>query len=85
MTDIQNPAADGTAGGAPKDVPGQNTFRITQRRRLAQAASSKPRRPIAPSVWSTFRAHLARDHQCLPPDSPRIKPTLPELRLREPA
>ena len=53
--------------------------------RRQQAATAKPRRRISSEVWGTFRALLARDHQCLPPDSSRIKPTLPELRLREPA
>jgi hypothetical protein len=85
VTDIQNPAADGTAGGAPKNVPGQNTFRIPQPRRPKQAASSKPRRRIRPELWGTLRAAIAREYQCLPPDSPRVLPTLPRLRWLEPA
>jgi hypothetical protein len=83
MTQTQNPSADGAARGAPNGVPG-HTFRIPQPRRPKQAAISKSRRPLAPSVWSTVRAHIAREWQCLPPDSPRLKPTLPKL-LREPA
>jgi hypothetical protein len=54
-------------------------------RRPAQAAVAKPRRHISPAVWSTVRAHIAREHQCLPLDSPRVRPTLPKLRLPEPA
>jgi hypothetical protein len=53
--------------------------------RCKQAATAKPRRRLAPSVWSAVRAYLAREHQRLPPDSPRVRPTLPRLRLREPA
>jgi hypothetical protein len=85
MTQMQNPGAGGAARGAPNGVPGQNAFRIPQPRRPKQAASSKPRRRIRPAVWSTVRAHIAREHQCLPPDSPRVRPTLAKLRLREPA
>jgi hypothetical protein len=85
MTQTQNPSADGAARGAPNGVPGQNAFGITQRPRRKQAATAKPRRRIASSVWSTVNAHIAREWQCLPPDSPRVRPTLPKLRLREPA
>jgi hypothetical protein len=51
-------------------------------RRPAQAAAAaKPRRRIRPEMWGTLRAALAREHQSLPADSPRLKPTLPQLRL----
>jgi hypothetical protein len=50
-------------------------------RRPAQAAAAKRRRRISPERWSTVRAHIAREHQALPPDSPRIKPSLPRLKL----
>ena len=52
-------------------------------RRPAQAASSKPRRRISPAVWSTVRAHLAREYSGLLADSPRRKPSLPRLRCLE--
>jgi hypothetical protein len=48
-------------------------------------AVSKPRRHIPPSVWSTVRARIGREREFLPPDSPRLKPTLARLRLLEPA
>jgi hypothetical protein len=54
-------------------------------RRPKQAAGSKPRRHISPSVWSTVRARIAREHESLLESSPRRRPTLPKLRLREPA
>lgn len=49
-------------------------------RRPAQAAS-KRRRRIAPEMWGTLRAAQVREYQSLPPDSPRVRPTLPRLRL----
>jgi hypothetical protein len=52
---------------------------------LKLIATAKPRRRISPAVWSTVRARIAREAQSLPPDSPRLKPTLARLRLREPA
>jgi hypothetical protein len=79
--------ADGTASAAPKGVPGQNTFGITQRQRRKQA-TSKPRRSIRPETWSSLNAAIVRQHQALAaiaPDSPRVRPTLPKLQLREPA
>jgi hypothetical protein len=80
MTETQNPGAAGTATGVPNGVPGQNSFGITRRQRRKQAAAAKPRRRISPAVWSTVRAHIAREHQGLPADSPRLKPTLPRVR-----
>jgi hypothetical protein len=79
--------ADGTAAAAPKSIPGQNTFRITQRYRPAQAGSSSPqrRRRIIREMWGTSRAVQAHELQSLPPGSPRVRPTLAKLRLREPA
>jgi hypothetical protein len=53
-------------------------------RRPAQAATAKPRRPISAEAWSVLRAAIARQHQSLPLDSPRVRPVLPKLRLREP-
>jgi hypothetical protein len=85
MTQTQNPGAGGAARGAPNGIPGQNTFRIPQPRRPKQAASSKPRRRISAAVWSTVRAHIDREYQGMPPDSPRVRPTMPKLQLREPA
>jgi hypothetical protein len=82
MIKAESRLADGAAKAAPKSVPGQNISRIPQRHRPAQAAS-KPRRRIAPTFWSAVNAHLARERQGLPPDSPRVRPTLPKLRLRE--
>jgi len=46
MTETQNPAADGTASGAPKTVPDQNALGISRPRRRAQAATAKPK-PIS--------------------------------------
>jgi hypothetical protein len=54
-------------------------------RRPAQAASSKPRRRIRSETWSSISAAIVRQHQALPPNSPRLKPTLPRLRWLEPA
>ena len=85
MIKAESRLADGAATAAPKSVPGQNVSRITRRPRPAQAAASKPRRRIAPSVWSTVNAHLARERQGLPPNSPRVRPSLPRLRWLEPA
>jgi hypothetical protein len=53
--------------------------------RRKRAASGKPRRRIRPEVGGSLRAAIAKKHQALLPNSPRIKPTLPKLRLREPA
>ena len=53
--------------------------------RPAQASAAQPRRRISPSVWSTVRARIAREHDALPDDSPRVRPTLPRLRWLEPA
>jgi hypothetical protein len=85
MTKAESRLADGTASAAPKDVPGQNTFEITRRQRRKQAATAKPRRPIRPETWSSLRAAIVRQHQALPPGSPRVRPTLPRLRWLEPA
>jgi hypothetical protein len=85
VTETQNPGADGAARGAPNGVPGQNSFWIPRPRQPLQAAIAKPRRRISPSVWGTVRARIAREHESLPPDSPRVRPTLPKLQLREPA
>ena len=53
-------------------------------RRPAQAAAgSKPRRRIRPEAWSSLNAAIVRQHQALPADSPRIKPSLPRLRWLE--
>jgi hypothetical protein len=56
-------------------------------RRPAQAATAKPRRRgrISPEMWGTLRAAQACEYQSLPSDSPRLKPTLPRLRLLEQA
>lgn len=51
-------------------------------RRSAQATKRRRRR-ISEEVWGTFLAHLAREHQGLPPDSLRVRPTLPRLRCLE--
>ena len=85
MLKAESRLADGTAAAAPKSVPGQNTFRITQRQRCKQAATAKPRRRISPERWGSLRAALVKEHAALPPDSPRKRPTLAKLRLREPA
>jgi len=83
MIEMQNPAADGTASGAPNSVPGQHAFGITQLPRRKQAAAGKPRRRIRPEAWSSINAAIVRQHQGLPPDSPRVRPTLPRLRWLE--
>jgi hypothetical protein len=85
MTKAESRLADGTAKAAPKSVLGQNAFRISRPRRPAQAAASKPRRRIRPETWSSISAAIVRQHQALPADSPRIKPSLPRLRWLEPA
>jgi hypothetical protein len=85
MSQTQNPSADGAARGAPKDVPDQNDFGVPQRRRPAQAATAKPRRRIRSETWSSISAAIVRQHQALPSNSPRLKPTLPRLRWLEPA
>jgi hypothetical protein len=57
-------------------------------RRPKQATSSKLRRRIRPETWSSINAAISRQHQTLAavaPDSPGVRPTLPKLRLREPA
>jgi hypothetical protein len=36
-------------------------------------------------MWGTLRAAQACEYQSLPSDSPRLKPTLPRLRLLEQA
>jgi hypothetical protein len=82
MTQTRNPGAVGTATGIPNGVRCRaNSLRIPQPRRPKQAASSQPRRRISPAVWSTVRARIAREAQSLPPDSPRVRPTLPTLKL----
>jgi hypothetical protein len=52
--------------------------------RSTAQAMKRRRQRISEEVWGTFRAHLAREHQGLPPDSPRVRPTLPRLRCLEP-
>jgi hypothetical protein len=52
-------------------------------RRRPHVASSKPRRRIRPETWSSINAAIVRQHQALPADSPRIKPSLPRLRWLE--
>jgi hypothetical protein len=51
--------------------------------RRKQAVTPRPRRRIRPEIWSSINAAIVRQHQALPPDSPRIKPTLPTLRWLE--
>lgn len=69
-----------------RDVdPGEIEIPAFLPRRSKQAASPQPRRRIPASVWSTVRARVAREHESLPEDSPRLKPTLPKLRLLEPS
>jgi hypothetical protein len=51
--------------------------------RPLQAVAAKRRRRISPEVWGTVRARIAREHDALPADSPRVRPTLPRLRWLE--
>ena len=83
MTEMQNLGAVPPATEVPEGVGKEpNSFRITQPPRGKQAvAARKRRRRISSELWGTFRARLAREYQGLPPDSPRIKPTLPRLKL----
>jgi hypothetical protein len=85
MTEMQNLGAVPPAAEVPESVRNEpNPFRISRPRRPAQAAAAKRRR-ISPEMWGTLRAAQVREHQSLPPDSPRVRPTLPKLRPREPA
>jgi hypothetical protein len=36
---------------------------------------------LAADAWHGLRSAIARQHDALPKDSPRIKPTLPALRF----
>jgi hypothetical protein len=57
-------------------------------RRPAQAAIARKRRRIRPESWASLNAAIVKEHRTLAllkPDSPRVRPTLPVLRLREPA
>jgi hypothetical protein len=85
MIETKNPAADGRASGAPNGLRlSTKDPSVPQRQRRKQAAAAKPRRrSVSPEMWSTLRAAQAREHQSLPPDSPRLKPTLPKLRWLE--
>jgi hypothetical protein len=88
MSEMQNPGAVGTATRVPNGVPGQNAFGISRQRRPAQAPTAKPLRRIRPESWASLNAAIVKEHRTLAllkPDSPRIKPSLPKLRLREPA
>ena len=85
MTETQNLGVVPPAAEVPESVRNEpNSFRIPRPRRPAQAAS-KPRHCISPERWGSLRAAIAKQHQALPLDSPRVRPTLPKLRLREPA
>jgi hypothetical protein len=85
MTQTQNPGAVPPARGVPKGLRSTKDFGIAQPRQPLQAAIAKKRRRISPSVWGTVRARIAREHEGLPLDSPRRRPTLPKLHLRESA
>jgi hypothetical protein len=45
----------------------------------AYALKSEARRRIAPEVWATWAGALVRQHDALPADNPRRKPTVPVL------
>jgi hypothetical protein len=86
MTQTQNLDAVPPAAEVPESVRDEpNSFRITLRRCPAQAAAAKKRRRISRETWGSLRAAIAKEHQALPPDSPRLQPTLARLRWLEPA
>jgi hypothetical protein len=41
------------------------------------------RRRISREAWAGLRAAISHQHESLPSDSPRIRPTLPRLRWME--
>jgi hypothetical protein len=40
---------------------------------------NKPRRRISPDTFAALAGTIVRQHESLPPDSPRRKPSLPRL------
>jgi hypothetical protein len=45
--------------------------------------SRKRRRRISRETWASLRAAISHQRESLPPDSPRVRPTLPHLRWME--
>jgi hypothetical protein len=62
------------------DVPLEIPVSPPPRRR---PISRKRRRRISRETWAALRAAISHQHESLPPDSPRIRPTLPHLRWME--
>jgi hypothetical protein len=48
----------------------------------SSVATRKCRR-VSRETWASLRAAISHQHESLPPDSPRVRPTLPRLRWME--
>jgi hypothetical protein len=90
MSENRNPAA-ADDGGSEVDLPcgtigtelaySPTTNQQPRPARGSLAHAPKPRRHISAEVWATWAGALVRQWDSLPPDHPRVRPTLPVLRF----
>jgi hypothetical protein len=74
---MQRPKAPGLGNRAPAvTVFRQENSTVTE-----QIPAS--RQDLSPMVWAAFASAVWREHQSLPLDHPRRKPTLPRLRFMQ--
>lgn len=95
-TDLRARRRVGAAAGAPADAaPDGRKLRVGMppaRRDDRPAPGQAPgperftgaRRRVSPNFWSSLASTLARQHEILSSDLPRVRPTLPNLNFMAP-